>query len=543
MKSFLLFLFLGIFSAASAQNILSNGNMEYGDGGWYLWNNPDGPADVVSEIAVPGKGVNNSQGAVITIRKKPKAWWGLQLQPPKFLADSTFYTLQFKAKGSGNLGMAVQGGPPDYRQKESGIVSLTPEWKTYSLLFLADQKGYGLNNVVFQLGYITGTVSIDDVEILPAQTADSSWYSNADARIDSLRKVAFTVPAKPGEKVTVELIRHAFPFGTALALYDSKDSVEKWYRRTAAKYFWAGVNENLFKWPEYEPKKNKPKRKEMQEYLDFAKENGWDFRAHTLIWGHQGYGFDKHWSVQGSCKDIEKNIKNRIERDLKEYRGKIKEYDVWNEPFHEAFLFEKCGWHSLDSAFVWAHRADPDAKLYINEYNVVAAGETDLYYEIIKGLLDRKIPIHGIGVQGHFQTRPVLPSIIKSRLDKLGSLGLPVKITELDFGSSDYGLHISEKEQAEYYEMFIKTAFSHPAVAGIMLWGFWDNRHWIKNGGIIAADGRAKPAADTIYKLWHEIWTTKETAAAGNDGLAHFRGFPGKYKITAGNKTEEKWIQ
>ena len=82
------------------------------------------------------------------------------------------------------------------------------------------------------------------------------------------------------------------------------------------------------------------------------------------MWGHQGYGFDKHFSNQGSCKDISNKIKDRITRDVKEYKGRIKEYDVWNEAFHEPFIFNKCGWDLLDSAHVWAHRADPDARLF-----------------------------------------------------------------------------------------------------------------------------------------------------------------------------------
>ena len=47
------------------------------------------------------------------------------------------------------------------------------------------------------------------------------------------------------------------------------------------------------------------------------------------------------------------------------------------------------------------------------------------------------------------------------------------------------------------------------------------------DGGIVAADGREKPAAKAVYKLWHETWTTKERAIADNAGFAHFRGFKG----------------
>lgn len=534
---------VGFTALAFSQNIMNNGNLEYGDGGWYVWNNEKDPSVIEQKLGTPGIGVDKSQGSMVSIKKKPKTWWSLQLQPPKFLADSTFYTLKFKAKianGNGPIVAIVQGGPPDYRQKESASYELTKEWKEYSMTFLADQKGYGLNNVAFQLGHAKGDIYVDDVEVVPVEGVnDMTWYNAADARIDSLRKKDFSIKATPNADVKVELVRHDYPFGTALALYDSKDSVEKWYRKTANKYFWYGVPENQFKWPEYEPKKGKLKKREFKEYLDYVKDNGWGFRAHTLVWGHQGYGFDKHFSNQGSCKEIGQKIKARIDRDLKEYKGQIVEYDVWNEVFHEAFIFDKCGWGLLDSAHIWAHKADPTAKLFINEYNVISAGETDRLYEIVKGMLARKVPVHGIGVQCHFNARPVVPGLVKERLDKLASLGLPIKVTELDFGTWENGMDFSEEEQAKRYELFIRSAFSHPAVEGILLWGFWDGRHWIKNGGIIAMDGREKPAAKTIYKLWHETWTTKGTFKADANGDVKFRGFPGKYKVTINGKTSE----
>ena len=527
-----------------AQNVLTNGDMSYGDGGWYLWNNPDGPAKVEMELAKPGLGVEGSEGVKVVVKELPKIWWGLQLQPPKWLADSAYYKLTFKAKGNMPINAVVQGGPPDYRQKESGSFQLTDKWQTFSMTFLADQKGYGLNNVTFHVGLAKGWMQMDDVEIEKSDAMDTAWYNNAEARIDSLRKADFTVKAAPGSDVSVKLLRHDFPFGVALNITtsDKRDSIENWYKAEAKKLFWHAVSENQFKWPEYEPKKGKILKDEMYRYVDFTKENGWKLRGHALMWGHQGYGFDKHYSNPNKpkqCKDFAKYLKARIERDLKEYKGKITEYDVWNEPLHESYTFNTCGWGLLDSAFVWAHRADPDAMLYINEYNVVAAGETDRYVSLIKGMLDRKVPIHGIGVQCHFGLRPVVPGLIKERLDKLATLGLPIKVTEFDVGDWQVGMNEPEEVQAEKFETFIRTAFSHPSINGIVLWGFWDNRHWVKNGGIVAADGREKPAAKRVYDLWHKVWTTEATVKAGADGVAKFRGFKGKYQVTADGKTYE----
>ena len=80
--------------------------------------------------------------------------------------------------------------------------------------------------------------------------------------------------------------------------------------------------------------------------------------------------------------------------------------------------------------------------------------------------------------------------------------------------------------------MFLRTTFSHPAVKGILFWGFWDSRHWITNGGgFIAADGTEKPAAKRVYDLWHKVWTTNETLVADENGKISFRGYPGIYEI------------
>ena len=547
MKNLVLCAALALPAVAFSAPIMTNGDMSYGDGGWYLWNNPNGPAVVETQIGVMGLGVDGSEGAKVVVKELPKEWWGLQLQPPKFLVDSAYYRLTFKAKGNMPINANVQGGPPDYRQKESSSFMLTNEWKTYSMTFLADQKGYGVNNVTFHVGLQKGWIQMDDVEIEKVGEMDTVWYAGAEARIDSLRKADFTVKAKPGEKVSVKLLRHDFPFGTALAFYGpDKDSTEKWYRETAKKYFWHAVTENQFKWPEYERKKGKLMKDEMYRYVKFAEENGWKLRGHAIMWGHQGYGFDKHYSnpqKPKQCGDFGKYLKARIERDLKEYKGKIVEYDVWNEPIHEMYTFNTCGWNYLDSAFIWAHKVDPQAILYINDYNVVAAGETDRYVTLIKGLIDRKVPIHAVGVQCHFNARPVVPGLIKERLDKIAALGLPIKVTELDFGTWDTGMTLTEEGQADAYETFIRTAFSYPAINGIVMWGFWDNRHWVQKGGLIKADGSEKVAAKRIYDLWHKKWTTEATAVADANGIAKFRGFKGKYQVKIGDKISEMYVK
>ena len=116
---------------------------------------------------------------------------------------------------------------------------------------------------------------------------------------------------------------------------------------------------------------------------------------------------------------------------MSRYKGKILEYDVWNEPIHEPALFSRLGWDIMDSAFFWAHRADPDARLFINEYSIITGGDAKLYRDLVQSALKRGVPISGIGIQGHFSSR-IDPNDIASKLYYMAKLGLPLKITEFD---------------------------------------------------------------------------------------------------------------
>ena len=85
------------------------------------------------------------------------------------------------------------------------------------------------------------------------------------------------------------------------------------------------------------------------------------------------------------------------------------------------------------------------------------------------------------------------------RLDEIASLGLPVLITELSLVTNwtDAGpvCALTEAEQAEMLERLVTLFYSHPAVAGVTLWGFWDGHMWVQGTGLYRKDFTPKPAA------------------------------------------------
>jgi endo-1,4-beta-xylanase len=68
-------------------------------------------------------------------------------------------------------------------------------------------------------------------------------------------------------------------------------------------------------------------------------------------------------------------------------------------------------------------------------------------------------------------------------------------------------------------------------VEGFLFWGFWDARHWRPGAGLFDHDFKPKAAADSVYRLIHEVWTTSRTLRLDSRGRAEFRGFYGDYDV------------
>lgn len=482
---------------------------------------------------------NGNKCAHITIKNVAEENWHVQLQKKNFPVKKNFiYELTYWARGENNAGtlevVFVKGSPPwtYYSGKKTKVTS---EWKQYEMIFISPLTTSDIQ-MAFQCAHNKGDYFIDDVAFkkigqLNMKEVASDWYQKADLRIEQIRKGDFSLKVtdesgKPfSGTVEVTLKRHDFEWGTCLAMFKGDDPK---YQQLALKHFNSGVFENAFKWEEHEKEQGKPNVAELNRYFKWSKKHDFPIRGHALVWGTENYGYDKHWARQGDDEFLEKSIKERITRDVSRYKGQIVEYDVWNEPVHETSIFSRLGWDVLDSAFVWAHSADPEARLFINDYSIISGGDAKQYKDLIKGMLQRKVPVHGVGVQAHFGSR-IDPLDIASKLDYMAQLGLPLKVTEFDMDVKALGL--SPQEMASDYAKMMRTAFSHPAIHGFYMWGFWDGRHWRPGAGIYDADFNPKPAADSVYNLIHNTWTTKDTLSSDENGEVKFRGYFGDYEV------------
>ncbi len=86
--------------------------------------------------------------------------------------------------------------------------------------------------------------------------------------------------------------------------------------------------------------------------------------------------------------------------------------------------------------------------------------------------------------------------------------------------------------QADYTRDFYIAAFSHPAVNGITMWGFWEGRHWIPKAALMTKNWSPKPNYEAYLNLVRKEWWTRETGATDQAGKWSGRGFKGDYSIT-----------
>ncbi len=151
----------------------------------------------------------------------------------------------------------------------------------------------------------------------------------------------------------------------------------------------------------------------------------------------------------------------------------------------------------------------------------------------IQGLIDAGAPVGGIGCQGHFGGHIDMAKV-KDALDRLAKFGLPIRITEFDIDTDDE----TGRRRACCGE-FYTTCFAHPAVDGIVMWGFYEGAHWRPKAALWKRDFSPTPAAEVYRDLVFNKWWTRFEGKADADGVCRVPAFFGRHKVEADGKTVE----
>jgi endo-1,4-beta-xylanase len=378
--------------------------------------------------------------------------------------------------------------------------------------------------------------------------------SDIDQMIRQNRMGQLTIKTKPGARVKVEQVRHEFWFGAAISssVFSGRMNAEdvSKYKEVFLSNFNAGVTENALKWHTMEPRKGQVDYSIVDAILKWTEANEIPLRGHNIFWGTPGYV--QNWVKELDDKELLETLKNRATNIGSRYKGRFAEYDLNNEMIHGNYYADRLGAGITKEMATWVKQADPEAQLYLNDYDILTGNRLNDYIKHIRGLLDEKAPIDGVGVQGHLHGDSFDPDKLRHALDTLAKEGLPICITEFNFPGQRSRIYrkrgvklTPEQEQAkakaltEYY----RICFAHPAVKGILMWGFWERANWIPQSSLYLRDWTPTPAAKAYRDLVFNKWWTKWEGKADKDGNCHIPAFFGKHRVTVNGSKKTVYLK
>ncbi|WP_207533979.1 endo-1,4-beta-xylanase [Desertivirga arenae] len=270
--------------------------------------------------------------------------------------------------------------------------------------------------------------------------------------------------------------------------------------------------ENAMKMGPIHPREDRYFWRDADTIVNFAVRNKLKVRGHTLCWHAQ----TPNWLfIDSTGNNVSKDVllqrlKSHINTVVSRYKGKIYAWDVVNEAIADGPEFlrktkwtEIAGEEFIEKAFEYAHAADPNAVLFYNDYNTEIPAKRDKIFKLLKGLKDKGVPVHGVGLQAHWSISTPTREELEKSIEMFSSLGLQVQFTELDisvYSGRQGGQLIQgqqqpqqqksvftaemEQQQLEKYKMVFDVFRKYKKnVTGVTFWNVSDKYTWLDGRG------------------------------------------------------------
>lgn len=357
--------------------------------------------------------------------------------------------------------------------------------------------------------------------------------------------------------VVVRQTRHAFWFGCIgfdlMDLANGTSADPEYDQRLADAWFGVFNQATLpFYWGTFEPERGAPRTEPMLAAARWFAERGAVVKGHPLVW----HTVQPDWLLGLPGAEVERLQRERVRRDVAAFRGVVDTWDAINEvvimPVFTAqenaitpLARQKGRVEMIRMAFEEARAENPGATLLLNDFDMSTAYEC-----LIEAVLEAGIRIDRLGLQSHMHQGYWGEEKTLEVLDRFSRYGIPIHFTETTLLSGDLmPAHIEdlndwqvaswpstpagEERQADEVERHYRTLLSHPSVEAMTYWGLSDRGMWLNApGGLLRADGSAKPAYDRLRDLVAgEWWLEPTTLRTDAEGRVRFTGFLGDYTI------------
>lgn len=248
-------------------------------------------------------------------------------------------------------------------------------------------------------------------------------------------------------------------------------------------------------------------------FVDFATKNGLKVVGHCLVWAKDDR--TPAWFYRDGEKSAARELlldrmRRHIETQVTRYRDRIAMWDVVNEALDDgAEYLRSSGWSKewgeefIAKAFEYAHAADPAAILIYNDYNNELPAKREKQIRLVRSLLDKKIPIHAVGLQGHYEIDRVPFKEIEDTLIEMRKLGIKVVISELDIDVIPRGKwwaeggkyreelsrldpyrdgcppEVQQRQADQYAQLFRIFRRYSDVIARVTFWDLHDGQSWL----------------------------------------------------------------
>ena len=295
-----------------------------------------------------------------------------------------------------------------------------------------------------------------------------------------------------------EVFKNYFMFGSG-AIGSKKYVEDDNYKRFILKHY-NTLNINTFYPIRVHPKEGVYNFDTSDLIVDFAVKNNLYPRGHVLVWYNEKGGIGGQWMLKDktgnslSRDEALKNMEDHIKTIVGRYKGSVKAWDVVNEAIDvkESDSIRKCllkdviGPDYIEKAFIFAHEADPDAKLFYNDYNEYEPKKRDAIYKMLKLFKAKGIPVNGLGMQMHIKLNKPTLEELDSALALYSTLGLDINITEMDVDMNPsneltvFTDKMNDELAERYSQIFTVLKKYSRSIKAVYTWGIDDGFHGLR---------------------------------------------------------------
>ena len=276
-----------------------------------------------------------------------------------------------------------------------------------------------------------------------------------------------------------------FPIGAAV---DMDRLNGKTYNNVVSREFSSVTAESSMKFGAVHPSKDVFNFKKADAIVAFAKKNNMRVHGHTLIWPKDSLAPSWLLNFKGDSTAWDNLLKTHIQTVVKHFKGQVASWDVVNEAYADNGTLKDNIWlrnigpDYISKAFLYAHQADPNALLFLNDYGQEFGGKKmTAILNLVANLRKCNIRIDGLGFQMHTVLRLDIKGL-KTNVDRTVAAGLLIHFSELDVSvryqkPENFKLDDAlATAQAAKFKEIVKVYLSIPKALqfGITTWGVSD---------------------------------------------------------------------